>query len=186
MRRPNALYILTAVAVVFSILLGFTQLMRAGLPTADVVAQQVANRPIIQVADFSPGEAEIIFLNSHRVVVWRRNEDDKALAASQNSPQDWRQRKTRILGKPNPVFADDANLTLNEEWFFALAEFSNPYQYLLLRAGDFEGLFEGRYAIHFDLAGRVRKGGSSENLTVIEAEYLDDGRSIQLFLDGKP
>ncbi|WP_412554355.1 hypothetical protein [Shimia sp. MIT1388] len=166
--------------------MGFTQLMRAGLPTADVVAHQVANQPIIQVAEFRPGEAEIIFLNSHRVVVWRRNEDDRALAASQNSPEDWRQRETRILGKPEPIFADDANLTLNGEWFFALAEFSNPYQYLLLRAGDFGGFFEGRYAVHFDLAGRVRKGGGSKNLTVIEAEYVDDGKGIQLFLAGKP
>ncbi len=170
----------------FSLVLGIFLLTRTGLPTADVVAQQAASRPIIRVDEFSPGDVEILLLNNRRVVVWRRNEADRTLAASQNAPEEWRHHDTRILGKPEPILADDANLTLNGEWFFALAEFSNPYQYLLLRAGDCEGFFEGRYAAHFDLAGRVRKGGGSKNLTVIKAEFVDDGKGIQLFLNGKP
>lgn len=186
MRRSNTLYILTATAVAFSLFLGIFLLARTGLPTADVIAQQVANRPVVQVAEFSPGEVEIIWLNNKAVIVWRRNEADRTLATSQNVPEDWRHQNSRVLGRAEPVFADDSNLTLDNEWFFALAEFSNPYQYLLLRAGDFEGFFEGRYAAHFDLAGRIRKGGGSENLTIIEAEYVDDGQSIQLFLEGRP
>lgn len=186
MRRPNTLYILTATAVVFSLLLGIFLLARTGLPTADVVAQYAGSRPIIQVAEFSPGEVEIVSLNNRRVIIWRRNEADRALAERQNVPEDWQRQNSRVLGQSEPVFADDTNLTLNNEWFFASAEFSNPYQYLLLRAGDFSGFFEGRYAVHFDLAGRVRRGGGSTNLTVIEAEYVDDGQSIQLFLDGIP
>jgi len=186
MRRPPFLYTVTAIAVVLSFILGVVLLARTGLPSTDVIARQAASRPIIKVSDFNPGEVEIVVLNSRGVIVWRRNEADSILAASQNAPEDWRHQNSRILGQAEPVFADDSNLTLNNEWFFALAEFSNPYQYLLLRAGDFKGFFEGRYAIHFDLSGRVRKGYESTNLTIIEAEYVDDGQSIQLFLDGKP
>ena len=186
MRRQNTLYILTAATAVFSLLLGVFLIARTGLPTADVIAQQAASRPIIQIAKYSPGDVEIVSLNNRRVIVWRRNEADRKLAASQNAPEEWRHQNSRILGKIETVFADDTNLTLNNEWFFALAEFPNKYQYLLLRNGDFQGFFEGRYAAHFDLAGRVRKGGGSTNLTVIESEYVDDGQSIQLFLDGKP
>ncbi len=186
MRRQNTLHIITAATMAFSLLFGVFLIVRTGFPTADVIAQQAANRPLIQIAEFSPGDVEIVSLNSRRVIVWRRNEADRTLAASQNTPEDWRHQKSRVLGQIEPAFADDTNLTLNNEWFFTLAEFPNKYQYLLLRMGDFQGFFEGRYAIHFDLAGRVRKGSGSTNLTVIESEYVDNGQSIQLFLDGKP
>lgn len=185
MRRPPPLFTVTAVAVVFTILLGIVFLARTGLPSADVIARQTADRPIIKVPDFSPGQVEIVILNGRRVIVWRRNETDRILAESQNAPEGWRHSNSRVLGQAQAIFADDLNLTLNNEWFFALAEFSNPYQYLLLRAGEFDGFFEGRYAAHFDLAGRIRKGGGSLNLTVIHAEYVDDEQGIRLHLDGK-
>lgn len=186
MRRPHFLYILTATAVALSLILGTVFIARTGLPSADVIARQAASQPVVKVTDFNPGEVEIVYLNNLRVIVWRRNEADRTLATSQNAPEDWRHENSRIFGQAESVFADDSNLTLNNEWFFALAEFSDPYQYLLLRAGDFDGFFEGRYAAHFDLAGRIRKGGGSPNLTVIRAEYIDDGQSIQLDLDGRP
>ncbi len=173
-------------AVGLSLALGIVLIARTGLPSADIMARQAANRPDIKVSDFSPGEVKIVSLNNRRVIVWRRNEADRKLAASQNAPKEWRYKNSRVLGQAESVFADDSNLTLNNEWFFALAEFSSQYQYLQLRAGDFEGFFEGRYAAHFDLAGRVRKGGGSTNLTVIVGEYVDDGQGIQLHLDGKP
>jgi ubiquinol-cytochrome c reductase iron-sulfur subunit len=176
----------TATAVVLAIILSIFSVARTGSPSADVIAREAASRPIIKVSDFNHGEPEIVFLNNHRVIVWRRSEADVALAASQNTPEDWRHQTSRILGQAESVFADDSNLTLNNEWFFGLAEFSNQYQYLLLSAGDFKGFFEGRYAAHFDLAGRIRKGGGSTNLTIIEAEYIDEGQSIQLHLNGKP
>lgn len=184
MGRPNTLYIMTAAMVLVSFILGLFFLARTGLPSADVIAQQAASRPVIKVSDFNPGEVRFVNLNSLRVIVWRRDEADKLLAASQNTPERWRHQVSKVFGQAQPVFADDSNLTLNGEWFFALAEFSNPYQNLFLRVGDFEGFFEGRYAAHFDLAGRIRKGGGSFNLTVIEAEYVDDGQGIQLYLDG--
>lgn len=186
MRRPHTLYIVTAAAVVLSLVLGIVFIARTGLPSADVVAQQAASRPIIKVSDFKPGDVEIVLLNNRRVIVWRRSEADRIVASNQNAPEIWRHQSSRVLGQAQSVFADDSNLTLNDEWFFALAEFSNPYQFLLLRAGDFGGFFEGRYAAHFDLAGRIRNGGGSTNLTVIAAEYVDEGQGIQLHLDGKP
>ncbi len=186
MRRPNTLYLVTTAAVVFSLILGIVFIARTGLPSADVIARQEASRPIIKVSDFNPGDVEIISLNNRRVIVWRRNETDRTLAASQNAPEGWRHQNSRVLGQAQTVFADDTNVTLEGEWFFALAEFSNPYQHLILRSGDFEGFYEGLYAGHIDLAGRIRIGGGSTNLTVIKAEYVDDGQGIQLYLDGKP
>ena len=185
MGSPNTLYTVTAAAVLLSLILGLSFLAQTGLPSADVVAKQAASRSIIKISDFKLGEVEIVLLNNRRVIVWRRNEADKALAATHNAPEDWRYQNSNVLGQIEPVFADDTNLTLNNEWFFALAEFSNKFLYLLPRAGEFEGLLEGRNVAHFDLAGRVRKGGGT-NLTVIKAEYVDDGQSVQLFLEGKP
>ncbi|MEO1681126.1 MAG: hypothetical protein AAFU80_23510 [Pseudomonadota bacterium] len=185
MWRPQNLYIITGTAVVFLLFLGTFFLVRTGLPSADVVFETAASRPVINVSDFDPGDVEILLLNDRRVIVWRRSEADQALAESQNTSEAWRHQTSTVSGQAAAVFADDANLTLDGEWFFALAEFSNQFQYLSLRAGKFEGFFEGRYAAHFDLAGRIRKGGGSTNLTVIEAEYVDDGQRIRLYLDGE-
>ena len=186
MRRPQALYIITTTVVLFSIFLGIFLLARTGMPSADVIAREAAQRPIIRVSDFDPGDVEIVGLNNLPVIVWRRNEADQKLAESQNTPEAWRLQHSRVLGQPETVFADDANLTLDHEWFFAVAKFPSKYSYVILRAGDFQGFFEGRYAAHFDLSGRIRKGGGSGNLMVISAEYIDDRQSIQLNLDVIP
>lgn len=186
MKRPQTLYIITGAALIFAFLLCIYTLLRTGLPSADVIAREAANRPVIKVTDFTPGDAKIIRLNDLRVIVWRRNKTDQKLAASQNTPEVWRLKYSTILGRPEPVFADNANLTFDHEWFFALAEFPAKFQYIMLRAGDFEGFFEGHYAAHFDLSGRIRKGVGSSNLTVIGAEYVDNGQSIQLNLSGNP
>jgi ubiquinol-cytochrome c reductase iron-sulfur subunit len=185
MWRQQNLYFITGTAVVFLLFLGTFFLMRTGLPSADVVAKETASRPVINVSDFELGDVEILWLNNRRVIVWRRNEADQTLAENQNTSEAWRHQTSTVSGQAEAVFADDANLTLDGEWFFALAEFSNQYQYILPRAGEFEGFLEGRYAAQFDLAGRIRKGGGSTNLTVIEAEYVDDGQGIRLYLDGK-
>lgn len=186
MHRPQTLYVATAMAVLFVVLMGTLQLVRTGLPSANIVAEESAQRALIQISDFEPGQVEIVLLNNRRIIVWRRNEADKQLATSQNNPDTWLQQYSNVLGHSETVFADDANLTLDHEWFFALAEFPNRFSYVLLRTGDFDGFFEGRYAQHFDLSGRIRKGHSYENLTVINAEYSSDGLSIQLNLSGIP
>lgn len=186
MRRPETLYIVTATAVLFAIFLGVLMLARTGLPSADVIAREAEQRPVINVSDFDPGDVEIVQLNNLPVIIWRRNEADQRLAESQNTPEAWQLKNSRIFGQPEAVFAADANLTLNHEWFFALAKFPNKFSYVILRAGDFGGFFEGRYAAHFDLSGRIRKGGGSGNLTVISAQYIDDGQRIQLNLDERP
>lgn len=184
MRRPRPLYTVTAAAFLFSVLLGIFLLLRTGLPSADVIAREAANRPVVKVSDFDPGDVRIVQLNNLPVIVWRRNEADQKLAVRQNTPEMWQQKYSTVLGQTTPVFADDSNLTLDHEWFFALAKFPNKFQHVILRAGDFEGFFEGRNAAHFDLSGRIRKGGGSGNLTVISAEYINGGKSIQLNLSG--
>lgn len=186
MRRSNFLYIVTATAVMLSLLSSFVFIARTGLPSADVLARQAANQPVIKVSDFNPGEVEIVSLNNRQVIIWRRSEAEMVLAAIQNTPENWRYQSSKVLGQTESVFADDSNLTLNNEWFFALAELSNKFQHLVLRAGDFKGFLEGRNVTHFDLAGRVRKGGNNANLTVIGAEYVDSGQGIRLFLNGRP
>ena len=185
MQRPQTLYIITGAVAVFMLFLGIVFLVRTGLPSADVVAMDTASRPVINVSDFDPGDVQILMLDNRRVIDWRRNEADQKLALSQNTSGAWQHQTSAVSGQAEAVFADDANLTLDGEWFFALAELSNQHTYLLLRAGEFEGFFEGRYAAHFDLAGRIRKGGGSTNLTVIEAEYVNDGQVIRLYLDGR-
>ncbi|MEC7962096.1 MAG: hypothetical protein VX181_15785 [Pseudomonadota bacterium] len=186
MQRPDTLYILTAAAVVLSLILGVAFLARAGLPSADVSARHAASRPVIKVSDFSPGEPEIVRMNSHWVIVWRRSEADKIRAASQNDPETWQFQYSKVWGQVDPVYADDANLTLNQEWFFALVDFSNPFQHLILGAGDYWGFLEGQYLLHFDLSGRLRKGTNGANLTIVEAAFVDDGEGILLQLDGRP
>ncbi len=186
MQHARTLNIVTAAALVFVVLLGAFSLLKTGQPSADVIAREAAKRPVIKVSDFDPGDVEIIQLNNLPVIIWQRNDIDRELAASQNAPETWPQKYSNVLGQPEPVFADDANLTLDHEWFFALASFPSKYQYVILRAGDFGGFLEGRNAAHFDLSGRIRKGGGSGNLTVISASYVDDGQSIQLDLSGIP
>ena len=184
MEQPKTLFFITATAVLLIALVGVILLVRTGLPTADVIAEEQAQR--IKVSDFDPGDVEIIRIKNLPIIVWRRDETDKNLAASQNTPDAWPQQYSKVLGRSEAVFADDANLTLDGEWFFALARFPSKYSYVLLRTGNFEGFFEGRYAGHFDLSGRIRTGALNDNLTVIGAEYSDDRQSIHLNLKGIP
>lgn len=184
MQHPKTLFVVTATAVLLTALVGMIFLARTGLPTADVIAEEQAQR--IKVSDFDAGDVEIVRINNLPIIVWRRDEADKSLAASQNTPDAWPRQYSTILGRSEPVFADDANLTLDGEWFFALVKFPSKYSYVMLRNGDFKGFLEGRYAGHFDLSGRIRTGGLSENLTIISAEYSDDRQSIELNLRGLP
>jgi hypothetical protein len=185
-RSAQTLYVVTAVAFVSLLMLGVFLLGRTGLPSADVVAQVKMDHPLIQVSDYAPGDAKMVKLAERLVIVWRRDEADKALAASQNDPALWLVEYARVLGEPSPVFADDTNLVLEGEWFFALAELPIAYSYLFFPSGDFDGFFATKYAQHYDLSGRVRKGWPKENLTVIRGEFSADRQSIQLDLSGRP
>lgn len=183
MQKPNLLYVSTAAAITVIVFVSGYYLIRSGQPSAEVAAQEEANRPYIDVADFAPGDAKVLLLKGRPIIVWRRDKADMALAELQNTPSHWTNDLSKILGKLEPVFADDANLTLDGEWFIALGEFPNSSPYIpLLRTGDFEGFFDMHWASHYDLSGRFRSGVRSANLTIVSAEYANDGQHIRLDL----
>lgn len=157
-------------------------LVQTAQPSADVLARVEAQTPRLSVNDFEPGEVRVVLLNNLPIIVWRRNEDDKTLAADQDDPDLWEVQYSNVLGRAEPVPATDENLTLNGEWFFAVAKVSeSPGWIPLLRAGHFGGFFDQKYAGHYDLAGRIRHQGR-ENLTIVMAEMSEDGQTIQLDL----
>ncbi|WP_291726551.1 hypothetical protein [Leisingera sp. F5] len=189
MRRLDFLYTSTAGTVIAIIVLGVYQLTRTGLPSADVIAATQAAHPIINVSDFAPGDVEVLILNDIFVLVWRRNEADKRLAASQNDPSEWKQKHTTIYGQPGPVFADDDSLTIDGEWFIALARPRSGRRVgavSMSRAGDFGGFFENHYSAHFDLSGRFRRGYGFDNMVVVSGELTEDQSGIRLDLSGVP
>ncbi len=182
MKRVNFLYLATASTACIALLVVFNFLLRSMQPSADVVAKVKAQTPRLNVSDFEPGDVRIILRDDLPIIVWRRNEADKALAASQDMPELWRVQYSKVLGHAEPVFASDENLTLNGEWFFAVAEAPGSRGWVpLLRAGNFYGFFDVNRAGHYDLAGRILHQGH-DNFTVIMAEMLEDGQTIQLDL----
>ncbi len=157
-------------------------LVRTGLPSSDVMAKTQAQSPYINVADFEPGDVRILPLNGLPIIVWNRNQADIALAASQNDRSGWIAKYSRVLGQTEPVYATEENLTLGGSWFFAVAKLPDDQHWVpLLRAGNFDGFFDVKYAGHYDLAGRIRQHGT-ENLTVVMGEMAEDGQTIRLKL----
>lgn len=182
MKKHNFLGIVATSAIFITFVLAGHFLVQTAQPSADVVARVKAQSPSINVDDFQPGDVKIVLLNNLPIVVWRRNEADMALAAIQNDPEIWNEKYSKILGQADPVFADDANLTLDGEWFFAVAyPPDSPGWIPLLRAGNYDGFFDSRYAGHYDVAGRIRLQGRN-NLTVVAGEMSEDGQTIELNL----
>ena len=182
MHRPHFLYVLTAAIFGVIVLMGGYYIVRTLQPSADIRAQMEQLSPRIAVDDFEPGDVRVVILDNLPIFIWRRDAADMALAARQNDPSGWMITQSRILGQDEPVFADDANLTLNGEWFFAVARIEDNFGHVPLpRAGRFEGFFEMRHATHYDLAGRVRYQGW-DNLVVVRGEMSEDGKSIVLNL----
>jgi hypothetical protein len=181
------LYILTGSAVAVTLFLALGALVRAGQPSADQLALSAAQRPVIEVADFAPGDVEIRMFDGLPIVIWRRNAADMELAALQDDPDLWWVSHSQVLGLPNPVFASDENLTIGGEWFIALVWIPVGFQTAAhARRGDFDGFFDMHYANHYDLSGRLRKGYGGPNMTIVRAELSEDGRTIQLDLRRLP
>lgn len=189
MIKPNFLYIATAATALVVVGTGVYHLIRTGSPSADVVAAAQMAHPTINVSDFAPGDVKTVILNNIPVIVWRRNDADKRLAASQNDPSDWVYKHTMIYGQPNAVFADDANLTINDEWIVVLArsgDWSGFENFPLVRYGDFDGFWEGHYVSHFDLSGRYRQGYPKRNMIVVQGKLINDQRQLQLNMSVSP
>ena len=88
------------------------------------MAKIEAQTPHIRVDDFEPGEVRVVPFDSFPIIVWRRDEDDRATAANQDNPELWTVQYSKVLGRTERILATDQNLTLNGEWFFAVAEIS--------------------------------------------------------------
>lgn len=182
MNKPDLLYMTTASAICLALLLAGFFLVRTAQPSADVLAEIEAQSPRINVADFEPGDVRVILLNNIPIIVWHRDEANMALAAQQNDPASWKVKYSRVLGQVEPLYAEDANITMNGKWFFAVARApESPRWILMLRAGNFDGFFDLKFAGHYDLAGRIRHQGQ-DNLTVVMGEMSEDGQIIQLDL----
>lgn|GEM_PF-1223164 len=187
MRVPSLrfLYVATAVVAFLIVAIRGYSLVRTGQPSADVIAAQEAPTPFIEVSDFAPGDATFVILNGLPIVVWRRSGADKALAASQNDPAQWHNQYSSVYGRLEPVLADDANLTLENEWFVAIAQMRNGNPFIpLMRFGDYGGFWDSKFASHFDLSGRYRAGKEVDNLTVVPAEFTADRQRIRLDMSG--
>lgn len=183
MKRENFIYFITASCFALTVLVSGIYLARSMQPSADVLAEYEYNFPRVDIADFEPGDARVVLLNDIHVVVWRRNADDIETATQQDDPELWIKQHSRILGEPSLQFARDRNLTIDQEWFFAWA--LNPGGLgcvVIVREGNYGGFFDPCRGAHFDLAGRVRKGPSPENLVIIPAQIAEDGRSFRLDL----
>ena len=180
MKTVGFLNVMTAATIFVGLCVAGYHLVNSGQPSADVLAKSKQQTPRFNVADFAPGDVAIKAFNGLPILIWRRSPEDIALAAIQNNPADWTPPFSRILGDAEPVYADDSNLTLNGDWFIAVAR--SPRSSLAMfvpRAGNFEGIFEIRYATHYDLAGRARHQGTV-NLTIIKAHMVENGKTIQL------
>lgn len=182
MSKPNFLYVVTVSAICLTIIMAGSFLVRTAQPSADVIAAIEAKFPEVQVEDYEPGDVRIVFLDNLPIIVWRRDEADMALAAEQDDPKSWKVKDSKVLGHPERIYAEDKNLTLNGEWFFAVGEVPESRGHIaLLRAGNFAGFFGPHHADHYDLAGRIRHQGR-ENLTIVSAEMSADKKTIQLDL----
>ena len=150
-----------------------------------MIAAQEARTPFIEVSDFEAGDAAIVVLNGLPIIVWRRSAADKALAASQNDSAQWHNQYSSVYGRLEPVLADNANLTLENEWFVAIAQMRNGNPLIpVLRFGDYGGFFDTKFASHFDLSGRYRAGPEVYNLTLVPAEFTADRLQIRLDMSG--
>ena len=133
------------------------------------------------MADFQPGDVRVLKMGGLPVVIWRRNDEDKALAKRQDEAFLFFETSDST-GSRMPVKAKDKNLTVNGEWFLAVA--ASPYGgcVVLPRTGDFHGFFDPCKGSHFDLAGRWGKGPGGTNLTVVTARIHEDQQHLELDL----
>lgn len=179
----NSLYYVTAAFIVFGMTFIAVTLVNSAHPTAHQIAIEKANSVVFNVADFKPGDVKIVERSGLPIVIWRRSQDDIIQAKKQNNPRDWHIAQSKVFGEAGSVYASDDNLTLENEWFVAVAITSHRFSSVLEpRLGDFDGFFDLIRADHFDLSGRFRKGIAGENLKIIRTEYTNDRSQIRLNL----
>jgi ubiquinol-cytochrome c reductase iron-sulfur subunit len=185
--RDKSLYALTACFALALVLTGIVLLGRTALPTANVLAHEKPTIGLVEIASYPPGFAQVVRINGLAVIVWHRDEYEIDLALQQDDPALWKLPESHLSNRADPVFASDANLSLDHEWFFA---WPGPIGVLhciqLPQSGDYGGFYDPCIGDHYDLSGRFHKGIADANLTAIPAEYSDDGQYILLDLNNAP
>jgi len=187
LKRFDPLFMTTTAFLVFAVLYGVYALLQTGAPSAETRARYDQAHPRIWVSAYEPGDVTITVLDQVPVIIWRRSASDIALAKEQDTKADWPNPLSFVSGKPDPINANDNNLTVDHEWFFASALNTGGIGCIVrTRAGDYNGFFDPCRGAHFDLSGRIRKAPSAANLNVISARLSPDGSYFELDLTGLP
>ncbi len=183
MQNAKVLYLLTAAATFAFLLHAGSSLLGALGPTADVLADRRDAETLVKMSDLSPGDVRFFRSGDVPFYVWRRNEDDVALAKQQDDPNQWANTTSLKTDGSKTTPAYDKDLTTDHEWLFVVAINPDGFGCIVKsRMGDFGGFFDPCRAAHFDLSGRARKGPAAANLVIIPAEPTGDGRYFRLDL----
>jgi ubiquinol-cytochrome c reductase iron-sulfur subunit len=187
MIRDKILYFITATTALFGLLMTGYFIIQTGRPSADVLAKYEETQHLIRISDYEPGEPRLVVINNAPIIVWRRDAEEIKLAKLQDLKVLWPVPLSYPTSKHSFQIASDADLTIDHEWFFALARIPNSMGCVMhSKAGDFHGFFDPCRGNHFDLAGRWRKGSSPNNLWFVPAQKTEDGKFIKLTLDHLP
>ena len=188
MTRDNALYFFTAATALFGLLMVGYFIIQSGRPSADVLAKYEETQHLIRISDYEPGETRLVVINNAPIIVWRRDAEEIKLAKLQDIKVIWPVPVSYPTSKHSFQIASDADLTIDHEWFFALARNPNSFGCnVYSKMGDFHGFYDPCRGSHFDLTGRWQKGPSgSGNLWFVPAKKTEDGNFIKLTVDHLP
>ncbi|MEO0989821.1 MAG: hypothetical protein AAFX00_02605 [Pseudomonadota bacterium] len=171
--RRNFLHVATLFMCTFAVGAGFWHLGGAMAPDA---TQKMRPLTFFDPQTLAPGE--VSHFPVHKTLVYVRRLTDEQIAEI---------RAVNVAELPdtdaaNANLAADAlatfeNRTLELGGTFVVVEGRgiNEYTYFLPDVGNVNGWFEGRYAAHYDVLGRLRKGYGT-NMPVPAYDVTEDGR----------
>ena len=169
----NFLQVATLFMCTFAVGAGVWHLGGAMAPDASA---EIKPRTVFDLQSLAPGE-EARFLAGNKHIIVRRlteaqTEEVRAVPLAELLDQD----------AANANLAPDALATfeiraLELDGIFVVLENRgiSPFSYFLPDHGDFGGWWEGLYAAHYDVLGRLRKGHGI-NMPIPAYEVLEDGR----------
>jgi ubiquinol-cytochrome c reductase iron-sulfur subunit len=188
LKRPKFLFLATAVCVFLVIFIGVNFLLKAMLPTKDVSNWASNTVRLLSVENFEPGQIEIFILDNVPVVVWRRDYAQQIKALEQLGVVIGTNPNMLDEIKANGEIEIQRGRVLRLEWFVVSAINTHAYACIVLQnAGDFDGFFDPCRGDHFDLWGKVKKGGPSQaNLKALPWIISEDGTTVYVDIAGAP